>query len=276
MLSSKRRRRRRQSDFVCNNKRGIVIDSPTRNALLKTLQAHATMSEEKPFPDPADALLLGGIFSGIGGWEAAAGEEWAQVFAAENNPQARKVFEANTGRAPEVGDILTAPASAAPFAHVYTVSFPCQSSSQAGARKGRADPRGQAVLAKALEMIEHAQPIILLLENVKGFLSVDRGGYFEWLRERLYAIGYPRVHWRVLPTHHFGLPQQRERLYVIALRADIAATADFRFPVGDVAETPSLSHFLRMRLARRFALTVPRTETDTRPLEGPGPSHREI
>ena len=121
MLSSKRRRHR-QSDFVCNNKRGIVIDSPTRNALLKTLQAHATMSEEKPFPDPADALLLGGIFSGIGGWEAAAGEEWAQVFAAENNPQARKVFEANTGRVPKVGDILTAPASAAPFAHVYTVS----------------------------------------------------------------------------------------------------------------------------------------------------------
>ena len=84
--------------------------------MLKTLRADAPMSAEKPFPDPAHALLLGGIFSGIGGWEAAAGEEWTQVFAAENNPQARKVFEANTGCAPEVGDILTAPASAAPFA----------------------------------------------------------------------------------------------------------------------------------------------------------------
>ena len=57
----------------------------------------------------------------MGGWEAAASEEWTQVFAAEVDPHARKVFEANTGRAPEVGDILTAPASAAPFAHVYTV-----------------------------------------------------------------------------------------------------------------------------------------------------------
>ena len=100
------------------------------------------MGSVKPFPDPRDGLLLGGIFSGMGGWETAAGEEWVQVFAAEVDPHARKVFEANHLKAPDVGDILTAPASAAPFAHVYTCSFLCQSSSQAAVREGRQDLRG--------------------------------------------------------------------------------------------------------------------------------------
>ena len=98
------------------------FDCSTHHARLKLFSLLCIlMGSVKPFPDPRDGLLLGGIFSGLGGWEAAAGEEWTQVFAAEVDPHARKVFEANTGRAPEVGDILTAPASAAPFAHVYTV-----------------------------------------------------------------------------------------------------------------------------------------------------------
>ena len=80
----------------------------------------------RPFPNPSDGLLLGGLFSGLGGWEAAAGEEWKQVFAAEIDTHARRVFAANFGKPPDVGDILTAPASSAPFAHVYTVSFPCE------------------------------------------------------------------------------------------------------------------------------------------------------
>ena len=192
----------------------------------------------------------------MGGWEAAAGAGWEQVFAAENNRHARKVFEANTGRAPDVGDILATPASAAPFAHVYTCSFPCQSSSQAGVRKGSQDPRGQQVLDKALKMIGHAQPLIVVFENVKGFLSVEQGGYFSWLRERLQAIGFPRFEWRVLATHHFSLPQQRERLYMVAFREDIASLVNFHFPEGDVTKTPSLTTFLRRRLTRKYALTV--------------------
>ncbi len=208
-----------------------------------------------PFPDPNDGLLLGGLFSGIGGWEEAAGGEWKQVFAAENDPHARRCFEANFGRSPEVGDILTAPASSARFAHVYTVSFPCQSSSQAGKRRGRRDPRGGKVLAKALKMIEHAQPVIVVLENVKGFLSVDDGSYFGWLQRRLKAIGYPQFKFKVLASHHFGLPQKRERLYMVALRADIG-DAEFHFPAGDEKQTPSLSKFLNKRLARRTACTI--------------------
>ena len=209
----------------------------------------------RPFPNPDDGLLLGGIFSGIGGWEAAAGDEWTQVFAAEIDPHARTCFELNTGRAPDVGDILSTPASSAPFGHVYTVSFPCQSSSQAGLRRGRRDPRGGKVLNKALKMIENAQPLIIVLENVKGFLTVQQGGYFNWLRGRLEAMGYG-LEWKVLATHHFGLPQKRERLYMIAMRDDLSLTRSFRFPVGHESRTPSASKFLKRHLSKRWVNTI--------------------
>jgi DNA (cytosine-5)-methyltransferase 1 len=202
-------------------------------------------------------LLLGGIFTGMGGWEVAAGEEWKQVFSAEIDRHARTVFEANFGIAPQVRDIITARASSALFAHVYTVSFPCQSSSQAGVRKGRRDARGEGVLSKALQMVKHARPILVVLENVKGFLTVEQGGYFNWLRSELHAIGYPRFEWKLLATHHFGLPQQRERLYMVAFREDIPASVDFRFPVGDVTKTHTLSKFLhKPGLARKYAKTI--------------------
>ena len=210
-----------------------------------------------PFPDPSKGLLLGDIFSGIGGWELAAGCDWESVFAAEMEPNARTVFEANHGRQPDVGDVLLAPSSEAKFAHAYTVSFPCQSSSQAGRRLGRKDPRGGKVLGKALDMIDSARPPLVVLENVKGFKTVDGGTYFSWLESRLRLMGYPVMKSEVLATHHFGLPQKRERLYMIAFREDCAHVADeFTFPTGNEQTTPTASIFLKQRLAKRLVNTI--------------------
>ena len=201
--------------------------------------------------------MLGDIFSGIGGWELAAGAEWQCVFAAEMEPNARAVWQANHGREPDVGDIMDASASTAEFAHVYTISFPCQSSSQAGKRRGRADPRGGKVLSKALEMVAEAKPLIIVFENVRGFLSVQGGAYFRWLKSRLTHIGYPTMRHAVLATHHFGIPQQRQRLYMVAFREDLLdAAQSFRFPVGNAARTPTASGFLKKRLAKRYVNTI--------------------
>ena len=214
------------------------------------------MSEYNPFPNPHTRLLMGDIFSGIGGWKLAAGPDWNCVFSAENDPRARQVWEANNGRPPDCDDILLVEASVAKFAHVYTVSFPCQSSSQAGKRFGRADPRGGQVLDKALEMLKHARPIIVILENVKGFLSVDDGQYFNWLVARLKAIGYSRLRMDILSTHDFGIPQQRKRLYMVAFRDDFGASESFCLPKGDASHTPSASKFLKRRLAKRYVNTI--------------------
>ena len=210
-----------------------------------------------PFPDPHDGLLMGDIFAGVGGWELAAGADWSCVFSAEIDKHARKVWAANNGRDPDVADILAAPASAATFAHLYTISFPCQSSSRAGKRLGKDDPRGGQVLGKSLKMIESAKPVIVILENVRGFLSVQGGAYMLWLQKRLVESGYPVLRHAILGTHHFGLPQQRERLYMVAFRQDCANIAEaFRFPTGDETLTPSASKFLRKRLAKRYVNTI--------------------
>ena len=105
-------------------------------------------------------------------------------------------------------------------------------------------------------MVEHAQPAVVVLENVKGFLSVGGGNYFKWLRARLKTIGYRRIQYKVLGTQKFALPQKRERLYMVAVRDDIEVVGQFRFPLGDEAHTPSLSKFLKRRLAKRYANTI--------------------
>ena len=98
------------------------VSSATPVAQAVSVSCTTMTSPPRPFPNPADGLLLGGIFTGIGGWEIAAGKDWTRTFTAEMDKHARKVFEANFGSAPDVGDIMSAPASAAKFAHVYTVS----------------------------------------------------------------------------------------------------------------------------------------------------------
>ena len=111
------------------------------------------------------------------------------------------------------------------------------------------------MLGKALMMIAHARPVVVVLENVKGFLSVGGGSYFTWLRTRLKSIGYGRLHYKVLSSHQFGVPQTRQRLYMVAFRDDIDA-ADFNFPEGDDTRTPTLSKFLKRRLAKRYSNTI--------------------
>ena len=202
----------------------------------------------RPFPDPGNGLLLGDIFSGIGGWELAANSEWECVFAAEVEPHARKVWEANHGRQPDVGDILEFSPSSTKFAHVFCISFPCQSSSQAGQRLGRADPRGGKVLERALDMVDAARPPLVVFENVKGFKTVQEGSYYTWLEDRLRSIGYPSIRSAVLSTHHYGIPQKRERLYLVAFREDCAHFADdFDFPAGNEQMTPTAG---RLRLQK--------------------------
>ena len=132
-------------------------------------------------------------------------------------------------------------------------SFPCQSSSQARKRLGRKDSRGGKVLGKALDMIDSARPPLVVLENVRGFKAGQGGAYYRWWENRLLEIGYPRIKSQVLGTHCFGLPQKRERLYMVAFREDCSHMVDeFLFPVGNDLATPSASQFLKRRLAKRF------------------------
>ena len=100
----------------------------------------------------------------------------------------------------------------------------------AGFRRGADAPRGR-FMESCIEFIAASRPKIFILENVKGMVTWRKGAFFLELMTRLAAIGEGRylVSHEVLSTHRHGVPQRRNRLYVVGIRSDLA-TAPFVFP----------------------------------------------
>lgn len=97
--------------------------------------------------------------------------------------------------------------------------FPCQSFSVAGKRKGFKDTRG-TLFFEIARIIATKKPKLLLLENVKGLLSHDGGRTFGTILSSLDELGYD-VQWEVLNSKNFGVPQNRERVFIVGhLRKD--------------------------------------------------------
>jgi len=91
--------------------------------------------------------------------------------------------------------------------------FPCQSFSIAGKRKGFNDTRG-TLFFEIAKAAQEKQPRLLLLENVKGLLSHDKGRTFGTILNTLDELGYD-LQWQVLNSKNFGVPQNRERVFII-------------------------------------------------------------
>src|SRR5690606_35674820 len=94
--------------------------------------------------------------------------------------------------------------------------FPCQAFSVAGQRKGFEDTRG-TLFFEIARIASEKKPRLLLLENVKGLLSHDGGNTFEVMCRTLNEIGYA-IDFRVLNSKYFGVPQNRERIFIVADR----------------------------------------------------------
>ena len=91
--------------------------------------------------------------------------------------------------------------------------FPCQAFSNAGRRRGFADARG-TLFFEIARLAQAKRPPYLLLENVPGLLSHDKGKTFSVILSALDDLGY-HVEWSVLNSKHFGVPQSRRRLFII-------------------------------------------------------------
>ena len=110
-------------------------------------------------------------------------------------------------------DITTVNASEIPDHDLLCAGFPCQSFSIAGKRKGFEDTRG-TMFFEIARILSEKRPRYLLLENVKGLLSHDKGKTFQTIIGVLSDLGY-RVEWQVLNSKHFGVPQNRERVFIV-------------------------------------------------------------
>lgn len=110
-------------------------------------------------------------------------------------------------------DIRTVEPSELPEADCYCGGFPCQSFSVAGKRRGFEDTRG-TLFFEIMRLARIRKPKYLFLENVKGLLSHDGGRTFRTILNAMDELGYS-VEWQVLNSKDFGVPQNRERVFII-------------------------------------------------------------
>jgi DNA (cytosine-5)-methyltransferase 1 len=169
------------------------------------------------------------LFAGIGGFHLAVSSFGANcVFASEWDKYAAKTYQQNFNLKP-FGDITKIDENDIPNHDILCGGFPCQAFSIAGKQKGFNDIRGTLFFDIA-RIINHHHPKVIFLENVKNLAKHDEGKTLETISKKLEAFGY-NVYTKVLNASNYGLPQNRERIYIVAFRKDIDST-NFNFPIA--------------------------------------------
>ena len=181
-----------------------------------------------------EKLKVLSLFSGIGAFEKALEREKIPhevVAYCEIDKYASKSYSTihNIPESLNLGDISKVDTSAIPECDLVTYGFPCQDISIAGLQKGiKANETRSGLLYEALRIIESKKPKYAIAENVKNLVGKRFKGDFEQLLALLDNMGY-NSYWQVLNAKDYGIPQNRERVFVISIRKDID-TKTFSFP----------------------------------------------
>ena len=158
-------------------------------------------------------------FSGYGSQSIALrnlGIEHEVVAISEIDKYAIKAYEAIHGPTLNLGDISKIDVNDIPEHDLFTYSFPCQDLSVAGKQKGLGEGTRSGLLYECEKVIEHCRPKYLLLENVKNLVGKKfKADFDKWL-EYLEGLGYTN-YWKVLNAKNYGVPQNRERVFVVSI-----------------------------------------------------------
>ena len=177
------------------------------------------------------------LFAGIGGirlgFDYAFENEIETVFVSEWDEYAQKTYRANFDDPFEIaGDITKINEKDIPDFDICLAGFPCQAFSLAGKRLGFNDDykglcRGTLFMDVA-RICEYHKPKVIFCENVKGLTIHDHGKTFKVITQTFESLGY-KVFYKILNSKNFGVPQNRERIYIVCFRNDVAPV-DFEFP----------------------------------------------
>ncbi len=200
------------------------------------------------------------LFAGIGGIRLGFQAHGCQnVFSSEWDKDAQKMYAANFGETPH-GDINGIAVQAIPDHDILLAGFPCQPFSIAGKGLGFADTRG-TLFFNIEAILQAKKPRAFLLENVRRLTTHDKGLTFSVILDKLQGLGYTVYH-KIINSLDFGLPQKRERIYMVGFLQPIGFT--FPAPLGhyqplaevlenedDVPDSYFVSEHIK---AQRFAL----------------------
>lgn len=153
------------------------------------------------------------LFSGIGGFEFGFPNSWKCVGYSEIDKYADCVYRRHFPTHKGYGDARVIDPNKIPYFDLLCAGFPCPSFSVAGKQGGLQDSRG-ALFFEIARILSNKKPRYFLLENVKGILSHDTGKTYAKILGILANIGY-LVQWEVINSNQFGVPQNRERIFII-------------------------------------------------------------
>ncbi len=184
------------------------------------------------------------LFAGIGGirmgFDQAFGSSISTQFVCEWDEYAQKTYRANFHDDFEItGDITEIDEEDIPSFDICLAGFPCQAFSIAGKKQGfQDDYKGRCrgtLFFDVARICAYHHPKVIFCENVKGLTMHNKGNTFRVITETLEELGY-NVFSKVLNSKDFGVPQNRERIYIVAFRKDINSSG-FYFPVGTDSDT---------------------------------------
>jgi DNA (cytosine-5)-methyltransferase 1 len=154
------------------------------------------------------------LFAGLGGFHLALSRLGHRcVFASEIDETLRTLYKDNFGIFPE-GDIREIPVENFPPHDILCAGFPCQPFSKAGEQEGFDHPEWGDLFTYVLKVLRHSKPKYFILENVPNLEKHDNGETFKEIIRELESLGYCVDHKKLSP-HWFGIPQIRERIFII-------------------------------------------------------------
>lgn len=216
-----------------------------------------------PFPPPeSPRFTFIDLFAGIGGIRLAFQNLGGKcIFTSEWDKYAQQTYEANFGEVP-FGDITSINEKQIPEHDILLAGFPCQAFSIAGKRGGFDDIRGTLFFDVA-RIIKARQPKAFFLENVKGLINHDKGNTLKVILETLRNdLGYFVPEPKVVNAKDFGVPQNRERIFIVGFRKDTNINS-FEYPrpldepkptLKDIREANSVS--TKYYLSNRYLNTL--------------------
>lgn len=187
-----------------------------------------------PFPEPEHPqFTFIDLFAGIGGFRIAMQNLGGKcVYSSEFDPKAQESYFANYGEMP-FGDITKEITKRYIPKHfdVLCAGFPCQAFSMAGRRLGFKDETRGTLFFEVEDILRKHQPKAFFLENVKGLAIHDKGRTLKTILDHLDDAGYDVVPPQILNAMDFGVPQHRERIYIIGFRKDLGIDVKtFQYP----------------------------------------------
>lgn len=167
------------------------------------------------------------LFAGLGGFRLALESLGAKcVYSSEWDKFAQEVYCENFGEIPD-GDITKVDENQIPKHDILCAGFPCQAFSISGKQRGFEDSRGTLFFDVA-RIVKAKKPKVVFMENVKNFATHDKGKTLSVVKSTMTELGYT-FNYKVLNATDYGIPQKRERIYMVCFRNDLNIN-EFFFP----------------------------------------------